>query len=135
MGQYQNIVTAVRNVANAINPTGRFDHGRMVDISQEFTGTYPYIYLYPFKIVQGRNDYSTTRDLIVGFWVEDRPDTSVQEREALISQMDELSDSFIVELQDVLDVEVFEKEPQYQMFNGTLSGYAVVFTVNLPGVC
>lgn len=135
MGHYQDIVNVIRTVALGINPTGRFDHGRMVDLTQEFTGAYPYIYLYPFKLGQGREDYATTRDLIVGFWQEDRPDTSVQEREIIISEMDELSDQFIVALQDLLDVANFEKEPQYQMFNATLSGYAVMFTINVSGIC
>lgn len=137
MASYQNIVDACRA---AVPNGGRFIHGRLMDFSNEYTGTYPLITLLPFTTTDGRgtpDDRFNSTPLIVGFWQEDRPDTTPEEREALIAEMDALSDEFIDNLLGRSDIQLLSilKEPQYQMFQGTLSGYAVSFTLNILAPC
>lgn len=118
----------------------RFIHGRLMDFSNSYTGAYPLATLLPFTVTDARSTADETWDrarLIVGFWDQDRPDTTPEEREAIIDAMDQLSDLFIDALQDSPGRRIGEilKEPQYQMFQGTLSGYAVSFTIELINPC
>jgi len=128
---YQQTVTSFRNAAQAANPNGRFDHGRHVDLSQLYEGAYPFIYLYPFTVTPGIDpNFIDTSTIIVGFWMQDRPDTTNEEREAIIAEMDVLSTAFLDELYEFRDLRItnVSKEPQYQMYQGTLSGFAIRFT-------
>jgi hypothetical protein len=137
MANYQNIVNACR----AAVPNGeRFIHGRLIDFSQGYSGAYPLITLLPFTITDARGTSENRFDstpVIIGFWKQDRPDTTPEEREALIAEMDTLSDDFINNLLDRTDLQLNSvlKEPQYQMFQGTLSGVAVSFTLNILAPC
>lgn len=137
MANYQNIVNACRE---AIPNGERFIHGRLIDFSNGYTGTYPLITLLPFTV----NDFRSTPDAVfdfanitVGFWKEDRTDTTAEEREAIISEMDTLSDQFIDRLLDSNKVKISSilKEPQYQMFQGTLSGFAISFRIDIIAPC
>jgi hypothetical protein len=137
MANYQNIVNACRSAV----PSGeRFIHGRLIDFSQDYTGTYPLITLLPFTV----NDFRSTTDAIfdfasitVGFWKEDSPDTTADQRETIISDMDVLSDQFINKLleSNKIKVSAILKEPQYQMFQGTLSGFAISFRIDIIAPC
>jgi len=137
MANYQNIVNACR----AATPTGkRFIHGRLIDFSQSYSGAYPLITLLPFTITDARGTSENRFDstpLLIGFWKEDRPDTTPEEREALIVEMDELSDTFLNSLLQRTDLQITSilKEPQYQMYQGTLSGFAVSFNLNILAPC
>jgi hypothetical protein len=138
MANYQNIVNACR----AAVPTGcRFIHGRLVDFSQSFSGVYPLVTLLPFTLTDARSTPDAVFDsanLILGFWQQDRPDTTPEEREALIAEMDMLSDTFINSLLDnnpAVKLSNIQKEPQYQFYQGTLSGYAISFTIQIISPC
>lgn len=138
MANYQNIVNACRA---AVPASCRFIHGRLVDFSQSFTGVYPLVTLLPFTVTDARSTPDAVFDsanLILGFWQQDRPDTTPEEREALIAEMDTLSDTFINGLLDsspALKLTNIQKEPQYQFYQGTLSGYAISFTIQLVSPC
>jgi hypothetical protein len=137
MANFKNIVDVCRE---SLPPHVRFIHGRLIDFSNSYTGTYPLVTLLPFTISDhrstpdGRFDFAT---LLVGFWKEDRPDTTPEEREEIIDEMDDLSDVFIEALQNVWGVRLtsIQKEPQYQMFQGTLSGMAVQFRIDVLAPC
>lgn len=137
MANSQNIVNACRN---AVPNSERFIHGRLVDVTQDYTGTYPLITLLPFTV----NDFRSTPDavfdfatIIVGFWKEDKPDTTAVQREAIISEMDTLSDQFINNLLESNKIKISGvfKEPQYQMFQGNLSGFAISFRIDIIAPC
>jgi hypothetical protein len=138
MANYQNIVNACR----AAVPAGcRFIHGRLVDFSQSFDGVYPLVTLLPFTVTDARSTPDAIFDsanIILGFWQQDRPDTTPEQREAIIAEMDALSDQFLNELLETsatYKLTNIQKEPQYQFYQGTLSGYAVSFTLQLPSPC
>lgn len=138
MANYQNIVNACRNT---VPDDCRFIHGRLIDFSQSFTGVYPLVTLLPFTVTDARSTPDAVFDsanLILGFWQQDRPDTTPEEREAIIAEMDTLSDVFInnlLESSPALKLSNIQKEPQYQFYQGTLSGYAISFTIQLISPC
>jgi len=137
MANYQNIVNACRAAVPAGN---RFIHGRLIDFSQGYSGGYPLITLLPFTVTDARSTPDDTFDsasLVIGFWQQDRPDTSPAQREATIAEMDILSDTFLNTLLDRNDLKLSNilKEPQYQMFQATLSGFAVSLTIQLVSPC
>lgn len=128
---YQQTVNEIRTAAEAINPGGRFEHGRHVDLSQGFDGAYPIIYLYPTNITPAEDpDFIDSTLVLLGFFDQDKTDTSPLQREAIIAAMDVLSDAFLSKLSENKLVKITnkKKEPQYQMYQGTLSGFAVQFT-------
>jgi hypothetical protein len=138
MANYKNLIDTVRAAMPA--GVGRFIHGRLMDFSNSYSGEYPLATLLPFTIADARSTADGTWDrvqLIVGFWQQDRPDTTPEEREEIIDAMDLLSDEFIDALQDSGGRRItgIQKEPQYQMFQGTLSGFAVSFTLELLNPC
>lgn len=137
MANYKNIVDACRD---AVPGGQRFIHGRLVDFTQGYTGSYPLITLLPFTVTDARSTPDAVFDsasIVVGFWKQDRPDTSAEEREALIDEMDVLSDAFLDNLLESPSVKLtnIQKEPQYQMFQATLSGFAISFTIQLIAPC
>lgn len=127
---YQSTVNIIRDAANAVN-TGRFLHGRKIDTSEQYTGMYPLIVLYPFTRRRATDpDFIDNSDILIGFFDQDKPDSSPEEREALVIAMDELSEAFLDELgkSEVSRVSNVIKEPQFQVYSGTMSGYAIRFT-------
>ena len=137
MANYQNVVDKCRA---AVPSAERFIHGRIVDFSQDYSGTYPLITLLPFTINDARSMPDNTFDsaaVVVGFWKQDRPDTTPAEREAIIAEMDTLSDLFLnnILLSKTTKLTEIRKEPQYQMFQGTLSGFAISFNISLLAPC
>jgi hypothetical protein len=136
MANYQNIVNACRNAT----PKGlRFIHGRLQDFTNEYTGTYPLVTLLPFTVTDFRSTPDAIFDnsnIVVGFWEQDSPDTTPEQREHIIASMDILSDTFIDNLLDSgVKLSNINKEPQYQMFQGTLSGFAISFRIDLIAPC
>ena len=136
MANYQNIV----NVCRDATPQGlRFIHGRLQDFTNEYSGTYPLVTLLPFTITDFRSTPDSVFDnsnILVGFWHQDSPDTTPSQREAIIAAMDNLSDTFIDNLLDIgIKLSNINKEPQYQMFQGTLSGFAISFRIDLVAPC
>jgi len=137
MANYQNIVDICRD---AVPNDLRFIHGRLVDFSQGYSGTYPLITLLPFTITDARSTPDNIFDnasLILGFWKQDSPDTTAEQREQLISETDLISDLFLNNILESNQIKLtnIQKEPQYQMFQGTLSGYAISFTISLISPC
>jgi hypothetical protein len=132
-------VNEIRGVANSVNPNGRFDHGRVVDASQAFKGAYPFIWLYPFNMdAASGGDFIDDNILLIGFWAQDKPSTSTADREVIIAAMDALAREFFAELQENKLIRILGKvrmEPQYQMYNGTVSGIAARFTYQNFAAC
>lgn len=125
---YQNIVDLIRATANAVNPSGTFVHARRSDGSLEYDGDMPQIHLYPFNV---RGKEAKDADLLIGFWQQDSPETSNEEREAIISEMDVLSQQFFETLDETETIEIVNliTEPNYRQLAGTLSGYIGRFTL------
>lgn len=131
---YQAVVNVIRDTANAVNPTGTFTHGRRSDASLEFDGTFPQIHLFPFVgDVDKTNAYTESYSIQMLFCGQDAPDSSNEEREAIIAAMDVLSREFINTLFDTDGVTMsrIRTEPNYRILSGTTSGYIVSFTLQV----
>jgi hypothetical protein len=130
---YQTTVSEIRTAAlSVLSGQGRFDHGRHVDISQKFEGEYPFIFLYPITVQPPDSpNFIDRNNILIGFWMQDRVDTSTLEREQIIAQMDVLATAFIEALEENSKIRVTGKrgEAQYQMYQGTLSGFAYQFVL------
>lgn len=137
MATYNSIVTAILASAATVNPSGRNTDGRKIDISQSYDGAYPLINLYPFITQLDNGGDNDSSGILLGFWMQDTPETTPEQRRALIAQMDDLSDSFLEDLEDSFmgQVNDLKKEPQYQFYSGTLSGYAVSFKLITKASC
>lgn len=135
---YQTIVNTCRSAATSANPSGRFIHGRIIDASRSYDGAYPLIVLYPFTVrVADVDDQMDNSDIVIGFWMQDSPDSSPEKREDIINTMDALSDIFIQKLKDTKKIAIsgIVKEPQYQFYAGTVSGFAIRFTFSAFSDC
>jgi len=129
---YQQTINEIRTVAQVVNPTGRFDHGRIIDVSQAFAGDYPVIWLYPFNtLMPTADEILDDNTLLLGFWFQDSPSSSNAEREEIIARAYDLAKQFFTQVQLSKVVRIngrIQLEPQYQMYSGTVSGYAARFT-------
>lgn len=131
---YLQTVNAVESAANTVNPTGMFDHGRVVDASQAFRGPFPVIWLYPMNTdipSPGGPEFIDDNVLLIGFWKQDKPASTTAERKQIIADMDTLARAFLVQLVADKLIRIIGKireEPQYQMYNGTVSGVALRLT-------
>lgn len=127
---YQQTVNEIRAAAKAVNPNGRFDHGRHVDLSQMFDGGCPIIYLYPIDYTKGIDpDFIDNHNILIGFFTQDKPESTTEEREKLIALMDTLSDNFINYFNEIKGVKIsgLKKDSVYHWYNDVVTGLFVNF--------
>jgi hypothetical protein len=139
MAAYKLIVDTIGGVCNSVNPTGRFIPGRVVDASLAADGNYPLIVLYPFttRDPEGEASEFDSTTILLGFWEQDSPDTTPEQRVEIIHSMDLLSDLFKKSMLDKSNVVMtqIDKEPQYQFYQGTVSGFAMQFRLQILQPC
>lgn len=129
---YQGVVNIIRGVAQAVNPTGFFEHGRTWDASLNFDEGSPQIYLYPLtNTVDESNNYFETWSIVMGFFFQDAPDSTPAEREDIIANADDLLRSFIATISQVEGIAIsgVRAEPKYRQMAGTYSGMLLNFTL------
>lgn len=128
---YQDIVDLVRQISNAINPSGHFVHGRNTDGSLDYDYPFPQIHLLPVQTTYDVANDIKDHTLILMFWEQDSPESSNLEREAKIAAMDQLSDLFLAAIYNntVFQVSDVLKTPEYRQLAGTASGYGLSFTL------
>lgn len=125
---YQQTVNLIRDTAVAVNPTGTFLHGLVSDACNAYNEPLPHIVLYPFDENGDAANLSITQsELLISFKGQDTLETTPQQREAVIAEMDVLCRRFLQELTNNPDVKIdrFNKQPQYRTLAGTLTGYAL----------
>lgn len=134
---YQDAVNVVRNAAAAVNASGFFVHGRRSDGSINYDEAFPQIHLYPFTSSANIADnWVDIFDMQIGFWQQDSPESTPEEREAIIAEMDVLMRAFITELRNtsLVQIDTLTTEPQYRTLSATLSGYACRFRLTIVNV-
>jgi hypothetical protein len=128
---YQGTVDLIRNLAYLVNPNGLFMHGRRSDGSLEYPKVFPQIHLYPLRQSVDVNNGIQTTDVLIFFWQQDSPESSNEEREAIIAQMDVLSNNFLQLLNnELMSLSNARKTPEYRQLAGTVSGYGLNFTLS-----
>ncbi len=134
---YQETVDLIRSCAQEVNPDGTFINGRRADASIQYGDQMPQVHLYPFTTREDEDD-NVRSIILMSFLDQDSPDSSPEQREAIISQMEALSGAFVDKVRSTSGVSIegtIEREPQYRTMQGTLSGYAVRFTLLSKGYC
>jgi hypothetical protein len=128
---YQAIVDLIRNTAYIVNPTGHFVHGRRSDGSLDYNEPFPQIHLMPVRSSIDYSNNTERSDIVILFWQQDSPESSNDEREAIIAQMDVLSRNFLQLLydEDILNLANVLRTPEYRQLAGTVSGYGISFTI------
>lgn len=135
--KYNDTVELIKSIADTLLTSGTFVHGRRIDGSIIFDKPFPQIHLLPFTVSKNRVNLFDTASLIIGFWFQDKPDSTPEERQEIISEADILCEAFIVALEarvnSVLEVPVqidsVKTEPQYYNYMATASGYALTFNL------
>lgn len=128
---YLSTVDTIRAVAESLNPNGVFVHGRTWDASLEFNSPNCHIYLYPMTgLANLSNHYYERYDVVLGFFFQDAPDSSNDDREWTIAAADILARTFINNLNESDGIEISEAkfEPQFRKMAGTYTGYLLRFT-------
>jgi len=132
---YIDIVTTLKDIADTVNPTGYFYHGRISDanLAIDQKGLFPQIHLYPFKISHPRNNQGLDNcDILMAFIMQDSPHTSDEDRTLIIEQADILSRKFELLMQtNDLEYSNFATEPFFKQFSGVTSGMFVRFNLQM----
>lgn len=133
---YQGTVDLIRNLAYLVNPNGLFIHGRRSDGSLEYPNVFPQIHLYPLRQSVDINNGNVISEALLFFWQQDSPESSNEEREAIIAQMDVLSINFLALLNnEIIGLSNARKTPEYRQLAGTVSGYGLAFTLSSKISC
>jgi hypothetical protein len=128
---YQSIIDILRTTANTVNPTGIFINARRTDGSLEYSNQFPQIHLYPLRETIDINAGNITAEVLLMFWKQDSPDSTNDERETIIADMDVLSTAYLVELNtNMISISNARKTPEFRQLAGTVSGYGLAFTLS-----
>ena len=128
---YQQTVNFFRSVAEKVNQSGHFVHGRRVDVAIDYDMPFPQIALLPIRSEPNRQNANITHRIVLLFLDQDTPETSNEEREEIIQKMYVLLNTFMDELLENPLIQVTNEiiTPEYRIMQATASGYSVSFTI------
>ena len=131
---YIDIVNLLSEIAEEVNPTGTFYHGRVSDANLAIERKpLPQIHLYPFKITHPvTNGVDNVPNILMAFIFQDSPNSSDEDRTEIINQADIMQRKFENWLisRDV-QYSNYEAEPFYKQFNGITSGMFIRFQLQV----
>lgn len=124
---YNEVVTMMQLVSNAVNSAGVFLHGRNYDTTLGYDKVYPQIQLFPFtQSPESSNENIIRSTCLIGFYQLDSHENTLQQRQTIIAQMDDLARAFEAALrQQNIQVISLRREPQYLVQMGVVSGVAM----------
>jgi hypothetical protein len=127
---YLETVAFIRGIASDINPNGTFTHGRRVDGSGQYDGSFPQILLEPFITSKDLVKGIATANISLGFMFQDDATNTPEQREVIIGLADALCTTFEARLYNSqVDTGIVRETPFYMIFSGTVSGYLLSFTI------
>lgn len=129
---YLGAVNIIKNISEAINPTGIFSHSDKWKASLNFGEANKQIYLYPITAgVDLTNHYYESWNMVMGFYFQDAPDSTALDQQGLVAQADDMVTEFLAVLNETEGVELSnsKKEPSYRQMSGTYTGYLLSFTL------
>jgi hypothetical protein len=124
---YNQVVTMIGEIANAINSDGIFLHGRTYDTTLGYDRLYPQIQLFPFsQSPENSNENIIRTTCLIGFFQVDSHENNLTQRQAIIAEMDDLARAFedALRLQKIQIISL-RREPQYLVQMGVVSGIAM----------
>ena len=129
---YLGVVNLIRTECNTINPNGLFVHCRRWDASLEFDSPNCQIALYPMTAnISMANHFYESWIIVMGFYFEDAPDSTNEDRELLIASAQNLVQIFLNDLENTEGIEIsgIRTEPSYRQMAGTYTGVILNFTL------
>lgn len=129
---YISAVNVIKAVAEAVNPSGIFVHGRTWDASLEFNSDDSQVFLYPFTgTVDMNNHYFENWNIVMGFYFQDTQDSTNLYRQDLIQNADILARLFLATIYPIegIFIENIRIEPKYRQMAGTYSGIILNFSL------
>ena len=134
---YQAAVNIIRDTAVSVNPAGFFVHGRRSDVTTHHDKPMPQIFLLPLRHTTDLANDVERFTVTMGFFRQDTPETSEEQREEIIAEMDVLSSAFVSALYEFNTIQMgaVTKTPEYRQFAGTLSGYGISFELIMKTEC
>lgn len=129
---YLAAVNLIKDISEAINPTGLFTHSDKWKAALNFNEVDRQICLYPITAtVDQTHKFFESWTIGIGFYFQDSPSSSALEQQGLIATADDLVNEFMAVIAAVESVETrnFRKEPIYRELDGTYSGYVITFTL------
>jgi len=127
---YLGVVNLVKNLSEAVNPTGLFSHSDKWKASLNFDKVNKQVYLYPIEAtVDLSNHYYEKWNCVMGFYFQDKADSTAEQQQGLIAQADDMVTEFLAILNQVegFDLSDVRKQPSYKQMAGTYTGYILNF--------
>lgn len=129
---YSTIVNTIRDICQTINSNGTFVHGSDLAASlKEIHKHGDYIFLPPFSSSFIPNNSSiTTHNIVIVFARQDRHDSTPEQQEVIISEMEKLARLFVLALNETpYTIGEVSMTPVYRQNMVNKSGYRLQFTV------
>jgi len=131
---YAEIVELIRETAKQVNPDGTFTHGSTLQDSLTHDSPGDWIFLPPFNTVYlPQSDNLSTHNLTVVFARQDAHDSTPEQQESIISQMDKITRRFInlLDINEQLQINNVTLAPVYRDAMVVKSGYRATFSLIL----
>jgi hypothetical protein len=139
---YLEAIELLKECFTDLNTGGTFVRGRRPDASLiSVDADWPLVALLPFRETKDYKKGDIERNIIMFFLKADSPENTSEERDAIISEMNILQDSYInklLEKTNTLTSEWYSKSslfgkvlatPEQMVLAGAASGYGIQFTL------
>lgn len=147
---HERIVNLIRDIAEVVNPNGRFIYGREVHASFDYNGysvansesSTPLISLFPVRVTDENNPdlvFDRTPITMMILRSADVADSAAREEE-IVNEMAQIAEDFKVILKEgeipvEFSVSNIEYEPNYLIHMGTASGVIMTFNLSIIQEC
>ena len=132
---YKNIVDSLETIINAHNFIETYGYGNLSDIAvpdNEEPPNYPYAFVNPVDVSNGRNSFSWTFNLIVMTQVNDNEDAEIAGQDECMQIIQDIVSIYTNTTNDpLLDIETpFTMTPFKERFQDDVVGATAVLTIN-----
>ena len=137
---YSQILSILRQAAEAVNPDGKFVSGLKPDGTRDYEPPYPIIELNPIRTTIDRVNGNVSNNIVLHFWTLESVENDMATVEENISNMHSLCNLFAAYLFENTSLgitgEIMTPEyPNTRRYAGKTSGYSLAFTLNTKLPC
>jgi hypothetical protein len=122
----------IKEVAELVNEKGRFVRSRKADGTFDYEAPFPIIHLTPIRTKKDRANGNYTHSCTMFFSKPQNPQTTIIEIDAIMAEMEELSDLFMEALRDHKLLYFPDGDlstPEVRLYSGIAAGSGLSFTV------
>jgi hypothetical protein len=137
---YKQILSILREAAEAVNPKGKFINGRKPDGTQDYEPPFPIIELNPIRTTINRNEGIYNHGIVLHFWTSESLENDRQTTENNIADMHQLCNLYAMYLYENTSVMITEERmtPEYpntRRYGGKTTGYSLAFNLITKEQC